>query len=143
MFIFFLVYGLIAVVAWHIFYGLEAALNGGGIGRHRFWFPYQCAWQEFCWWYLPGGKQRRIDFIKTKVYQRVSGELLWGTLIGKVQIWTYAEVRHRKNYLKCFDDVMPGKYHLPLYLLAAILWPTSIFWYVVKRRQNQQKPILN
>ncbi len=128
----YLAYCCSAVVVWFALYGLEAYLNSGSLGRHPVWFPFQCAWEELGW-YLPGGTRRRINFVR----ERIAVPFDDGVMIGGTKAWHFSELRaleapgssilqRDKEFLACADDLLPGPFHFPLLMLAAILWPLAL-----------------
>jgi hypothetical protein len=120
------------LIAWYLFYGLECHFNSGSLGRHPKLFPYQCAWQELKW-YLPGGKQCRIDFIKDKVSVSWQGKPVNGTICGSSHSWDYQEIREQELYLECAKDVLPGRTHLLMFFLAALFWPLTLLFIGIQR----------
>lgn len=60
-----IIYFLIGFFVWYFIYGLEKFLNGGSLGRGR-WWVFECFWEEMLW-FLPGGLARRIDYIREMV----------------------------------------------------------------------------
>lgn len=53
---FWVTYFAFGFVVWYLFNGLEAWLNGGRMGRGK-WWVFSCVYEEMLW-HLPGGKVR-------------------------------------------------------------------------------------
>lgn len=95
---------ILSAIIWYVYYGLESFLNGGNLGRHWFWFPMQCLWQEVQWNFSSG----RANCIREIV---ASGD---GVIMGSKHSWHYADIREQNLYNECGRDCLPGLLHLVL-----------------------------
>jgi len=102
------------LIFWYFIYGLNCALNSGQLGRHWFFFPFQCFWDEIKW-NFPGGKAHYIKI-------NIVGSFEDGSVCGSKRTWSFREIRERNLYAECGKDVLPG---IPT-LLFEILLPFGI-----------------
>ena len=84
-----LIYFACAFVFWYIAYGIEMYLNGGKVGRGRFWV-FSCFWEELLW-FLPGGLARRVDHIREMVRPQVG-------VSGYLHGYSYEQIREKNLY---------------------------------------------
>ncbi len=105
-------YFILAFVAWYFYFGAECFLNGAD--SWDFFMPFKCYWQEILW-NIPGGQQRRIEWMKEWVKAPQHG-----TMLGKTKSWNYEEVRAGNLYAECVSDMLPGKFHCFLVIAVPI-----------------------
>ncbi|KKT91053.1 MAG: hypothetical protein UW92_C0019G0008 [Candidatus Jorgensenbacteria bacterium GW2011_GWA2_45_13] len=95
---------ILGLIIWYLFYGLECFINGGTIGKSRFFFPFECLWNEILW-NLPGGKE-------TYVKKHIANSSIDTAVCGSKQVWRSAEIRKKNLYFECGKDILPGFFHL-------------------------------
>ncbi len=94
------------LLIWYLYNGLEYFLNSGNLGRHRYFFPFQCALEDFKL-YSPFGREKRKKFIKDRLPLRG-----FDSIITTKKLWTVKDVTDSNgNYddrklLRCFHDSM-------------------------------------
>jgi hypothetical protein len=108
-------YALTASILWYAYYRIELARSDMILGRNPWLAPFQLFWKELLW-YLPGGMERRIAFLKEDVIGSASG-----MICGSWRLWSRKEVRDQNLYRGCAQDVLPGIEHL----LSVILVPVA------------------
>ena len=86
---FLLGYFVVAFLVWYLIYGFETYINGGPLGRGRFWV-FECFWEEL-WWFLPGGLAKRSDYIREKVKYRPN-------VSGSIGEYRFEEIRKNNLY---------------------------------------------
>jgi len=73
---------------------INAALNGGGIGRHPQLFPVECFIETLpC--YLPNGIEYRRKYIET----RIQGK---GLMISSTKSYDFSEIKKNKSHEEVF-----------------------------------------
>jgi hypothetical protein len=82
-------YIAIGLVLSIVVYAFEGALNGGQIGRGRWWL-FQLIWQDVRWFSL-GGLKRRTEYIRGKVGPDSSHQ-------GFIDGYSYEEIRNQNLY---------------------------------------------
>ena len=96
------VYLTACFVAWYFLLTFDYAINGGQLGRHPLWFPFECFAEELpCYWF--GGKQHRIEFIRS----RCNGD---GVFCGWRRSFTYEETRKNNLYEMVFWEMCGGRF---------------------------------
>ena len=116
-------YLIACFVTWYLLAALNYSLNGGQLGRHRLWFPFQCFTEEIrCYWF--GGKTHRIEFIKS----RCDGD---GFFISSKRSFTHQEVRDNNLYETVFWGMCGGRLSFwtehSIYFLFGPLFVSALF----------------
>lgn len=73
---------------WYGAIGLVAYLNGGGIGRHPVFFPFQCFWEEIVM-LRPGGAAAHM---KKYVHEMFDAGVRGGFISAGGRLWSYNEL---------------------------------------------------
>lgn len=96
-----LLYLVSCLVSWYLLAGLNYGLNSGQLGRHPFFFPFQCFAEDIkCYWF--GGQKHRVEFIKS----RCGGE---GSFCGSRRSYTHQEIRDGNLYEEVFWAMCGGR----------------------------------
>jgi len=114
-----IIYFTIAFVVWYIGYGLEMYLNGGSLGRGR-WWVFKCFVEE-AQWFLPGGLEKRTNYIRTMVGTDRS-------LNGFVGGHSYEEIRTHNLYEKIAKRSLGNGFTFwgVDVILLFFLWPVAV-----------------
>lgn len=134
-------------VGWYLLAGLSYGLNGGQLGRHPLFFPFQCFAEDIkCYWF--GGQKHRVEFIRS----RCNGN---GSMCGWKRSYNFEEIRNNNLYEEVFWEMCGGRIsfwskHVLYFFLGPILLAfllaraviglivnTLIFWPIDKLRGNR------
>lgn len=85
------VYLALAFPMWYLLYGTQMHLNGGPLGRSRFWV-FECLWEDILF-FTPGGLKRRAENVRIRV-SRGSGYMPGP---GR-RTYSYEEIRDQNLY---------------------------------------------
>ena len=101
-----LVYIIISFVGWYLILALEYELNGGGLGRGRYWV-FECFWEEFLE-NIPGGMKRKVEKLKEMVGPPIPN--VSGTFVSMTsnRSWTYEELRSSGKWEECAREMFGG-----------------------------------
>ena len=110
---------IVCSAAWYLLAAFDYALNSGQLGRHRYFFPFQCFAEEVrCYWF--GGKKYRIDFIKSRVgtYD--------GCMMSSKRSYSHQEIRDNNLYEEVFWAMCGGRIsfwseHILYFFLGPVL----------------------
>jgi len=137
-----ILYLIACPIGWYLFTALEYALNGGQLGHHPLFFPFQCFAEDIkCYWF--GGQKHRLEFIRL----RCEGD---GSFGGSTRSYTYREVRDNNLYEEVFWEMCGGKISfwsrhvsyfflgpVPVVFLLAIAVTALIVWPIDKLCGNK------
>ena len=109
----------IGFAVWYIVYGLEAYMNGGSLGRGRWWL-FKCFWEEVQW-FLPGGLAKRANHIRALVKPNSNDR---GYLGG----YSYEEIREYDLYEQVAKKSLGNGFYFwgVNVVLSFFLWPLML-----------------
>ena len=141
------IYLVVCFASWCLLAGLSYGLNGGQLGRHPFFFPFQCFAEDIkCYWL--DGQKHRIEFIKS----RSNGN---GAFCGSKRSYDHQEIRDNNLYEEVFWAMCGGRIsfwseHVLYFFLGPVfiallvvgaviglIVNTLIFWPIDKLRGNR------
>ncbi len=108
---------VILFVAWFIWHLMEYYIQSGNLGRHRYFFVFQCYWEDIHM-YFPGkiGRNNKIQFVKENLFPLIVLETT--TISGKNHMWRISDIRYpdsinynEQKILNCFNDVHGGGFN--------------------------------
>lgn len=108
---------------WYLFVAFSYYINGGNLGRHRYWFPFQCLWEDIKM-LRPGGAAHSI---KEMVLESLRGGTVEGYLAGG-KGWRYTELRDandEQEWRACADAMYGSWLARFIEAIITISWP---FW---------------
>lgn len=117
-------YVFLVLLSWYSLLSFGYALNGGQVGRGR-WWVFECFWESTLM-NIPGGGQRKADTIR-----RMVGTCGDGYFISRERIWTHEDLRRTGEYETCGQAMFGRPFHfwaiqLITLLVAAAFGPAVI-----------------
>jgi len=116
-----LLYFAIGFIIWYLAYGFEMWINSGSLGRGKYWV-FKCFKQDLQW-FLPGGLQKRTDYIREKVkpHPNVSG------YIGG---YSHEQIREQNLYEYVAKKSLGNGFHFwgVNVILMFFLWPLFLIF---------------
>jgi|SRR3989344_3120537 len=117
-------YGVLALVSWYGILVLNYGINGGQLGRGR-WWVFECFLEDILL-NVPGGSKRKADRIREMV-----GETGDGFFCSSSGSWSHEKLRETDEYEICGQAMFGSALqnwitHIVIFLVAVCVGPIFV-----------------